>query len=99
MRTESNELDASKRWVVRLVQMLSRGVAVDLLWWELTPGGPTLRLEGRLVEGRFARASHTFDPELLLDCLDGSPGSRERVRVEMTRLLQQFGRRRPALPG
>jgi hypothetical protein len=97
-RTESSELDEPKRWVVRLVQVLSRGLAVDLLWWESTESGPRLCLEGRLARGRFARTSHTFDADVLLDCLDGSSAPRERVRADVTRLVGRFDRRRPVLP-
>lgn len=95
---ETSGLDDAKRWVVRLVQDLSRGLAVDFLWWETSSAGPTLSVEGRLREGVAGRITHTFDPELLHGCADGRTEHRERVRVEMARLLRGFGRRRPALP-
>lgn len=89
----NGELARAKRGVVHLVRSLSRGRAVDILWWGPSAEVPTLYLEGRSESGATLRANHTFDHDALLRFSEQTDAE---LRGQMESVLSRFPSR-PAL--
>lgn len=86
----NREIADAKRVVVHIVRSLSRGRAVDLLWWGPSAEVLTLYVEGRSETGATLRANHTFDHDALLRFSEHTDGE---LRGVMESVVSRFASR------
>lgn len=89
----SRELVEAKRFIVRLVQSLSRGRAVDVFWWEPSKEVLTIYIEGHLSKSGTTRTSHTFDRDQLARYSHNA--IRAVLQDEIGRVVDRFAKRTP----